>query len=79
MDNDYYNIGDETFALPTDFTFRPACGKANQDGSVTVSGYNFTQQEIQSVGREWRELVGILKEIKSDVDDSDGYVKAQTF
>ena len=65
MDDEYYNIGDETFILPSDFTFKPAHGIVQKDGSVTVSGYNFSQREIQNIGSDWRDLIDILKEIKT--------------
>ena len=77
MDEDYFDIGEETVMMSKGFTFRPACGELNHDGSVTVSGFNFTQEQIQDEGREWRELIDALKGIKEST--SDGHLSRKNF
>jgi len=49
--------------LVPNFEFKPACGVVNNDGSVTVSGMRFTEQEIERNGRQFADLVDIVSEI----------------
>lgn len=43
--------------------FKPACGTVNPDGTITVSGMNFTQQEIDLPNDV--NLVEIFRQIKN--------------
>lgn len=58
--------------IPDDFDFKPACGKVNSNNTVTVSGMNFTMDEIDNYGKNDEELVDIFLEIEEGMKKKAG-------
>ncbi len=52
---------------PAEYQFKPAGGNLLEGGKgVTVSGFQFTFQEIDTVGRDFKELTDVLAEVARD-------------
>ncbi len=57
-----------TELAPEGFQYKPACGTVNGDGSVTVSGYNMQQKDIDEYGASYKNLDDVFKEIEEGME-----------
>ena len=64
--NNYNYLLDEK---PEGFVFKPACGTVNEEGIITVSGMNFTEQQVENSGKRYENLVSVLSEIQADSEN----------
>ena len=53
---------------PEGFQYKPACGMVNGDGSVTISGCNMKQEDIDTYGASYKELDDIFREIDEEME-----------
>ena len=53
---------------PEGFAFKPACGTVNEEGIITVSGMNFTEQQVENSGKRYENLVSVFSEIQADME-----------
>ena len=56
---------------PEGFQYKPACGTVNQDGSVTVSGVNMNQEDIDSYGTSYKALDDVFREVELGMKKED--------
>jgi len=56
---------------PEGFQYNPACGTVNQDGSVTISGCNMKQKDIDSYGASYKELDNVFREIEEGMENKE--------
>ena len=52
---------------PEGFQYKPACGKVEQNGAVTVSGFHMTPDEIDNHGSSYRALDDVFREIEENM------------
>ncbi len=55
---------------PENFHFKPVCGVANQDGTVTVSGVNMTPEQI-GYGADYFELDQLFAELDKKLEEKE--------
>ena len=53
---------------PEGFVFKPACGTRNDEGLITVSGMEFAEEEIDTNGKRYDNLVSVFAQIKKEMD-----------
>jgi hypothetical protein len=54
---------------PQDFRFKPACGKVFEGGSVTVSGFNTTEKDVDEYGMAYSDLLEIFETIDKKAEE----------